>query len=118
MASVAAAVAAGKWRKPFLVGRTSVTHDIPPTVDAQLKDMMRAVITDPSGTAFGVPFPGVVYGKTGTAEFGTGKPLPTHAWFIGFRGTVAFCVFVQGGGFGATVAAPIGSRFLASLGPA
>ena len=118
MATVAAAVSAGEWRKPFFVGQTSVTHLIPATVDAQLKDMMRAVLTDPQGTAVGVAFPGLVYGKTGTAEYGTGNPLPTHAWFIGFRGTVAFAVIVEGGGFGASVAAPIASHFLSGLGPA
>ncbi len=117
MATVAAAVAAGEWRKPFVVGQTSVTHPIPAAVDAQLKDMMRAVITDPQGTAAGVSFPGIVYGKTGTAEYGTGNPPPTHAWFIGFRGTVAFAVIVEGGGFGAAVAAPIASQFLTALGP-
>ena len=31
-----------------------------------------------------------VGGKTGTAEFGTGDPLPTHAWFVGERHGVAF----------------------------
>ena len=119
MASVAAAVAAGEWRRPFVAGHTAVTHPIPPLVDNALKDMMRAVITDPEGTANSsvVTFPGIVYGKTGTAEFGSGTNLPTHAWFIGFRGTVAFCVFVYGGGFGASVAAPIASTFLNALGP-
>ena len=117
MASVAAAVASGEWRKPFVAGRTSAIHPIPTAVDAALKDMMRAVLTDPQGTAAGVAFPGLVYGKTGTAEYGSGTNLPTHAWFIGFRGTVAFCVFVEGGGFGAAVAAPIASNFLSLLGP-
>ncbi len=117
MASIVAAVASGEWRKPFVAGRTAAVHPIPPNVDAALKDMMRAVVTDPQGTAAGVAFPGVVYGKTGTAEYGSGTNLPTHAWFIGFRGTVAFAVFVEGGGFGAGVAAPIAANFLSKLGP-
>jgi cell division protein FtsI/penicillin-binding protein 2 len=116
MATVAAAVASGQWRKPFLAGHTSVTHPIPPLVDLALQQMMRAVVT--SGTADVVSFPGLVYGKTGTAEYGSGKNPPTHAWFIGWRGTVAFAVIVEGGGFGASVAAPIASNFLANLGPA
>jgi cell division protein FtsI/penicillin-binding protein 2 len=115
MASVAAAVAAGEWRQPFVVGRSNVSHPIPANVDTQLKDMMRAVVT--SGTAAPVPFPGVVYGKTGTAEYGSTPPLSSHAWFIGWRGDVAFAVIVEGGGFGASVAAPVASRFLAQLGP-
>ena len=62
MASVVAAVAAGKWRQPFVAGRPKVTHTIPANVDGQLKDMLRAVVTE--GTAQPVGFPGVVYGKT------------------------------------------------------
>ncbi len=116
MASVAAAVASSQWRKPFVAGHTSETHPIPANVDTQLKTMMRAVVT--SGTAAPVTFPGLVYGKTGTAEYGSGKNPPTHAWFIGWRGTVAFAVIVEGGGFGASVAAPIAANFLAFLGPA
>ncbi len=116
MASVAAAVASSQWRKPFVAGHTSETHPIPANVDAQLKNMMRAVVT--SGTGAPVTFPGLVYGKTGTAEYGSGKNPPTHAWFIGWRGTVAFAVIVEGGGFGASVAAPIAANFLAFLGPA
>jgi hypothetical protein len=41
MATVAAAVGAGEWRKPFLVGKTSVTHPIPASVDAQLPRQCR-----------------------------------------------------------------------------
>ena len=115
MATVAAAVASGAWRKPFLAGRTTETHPLPATVDSQLKDMMRAVVT--SGTADVLTFPGLVYGKTGTAEYGSGPNPPTHAWFIGWRGTIAFAIIVEGGGFGASVAAPIASNFLSYLGP-
>ena len=57
--------------------------------------------------------PGVA-GKTGTAEFGNADPPATHAWFIGFRGPLAFAVLVEGGGVGGRVAAPIAARFLAA----
>jgi hypothetical protein len=116
MATVAAAVASSKWRKPFFVGQTTETHPIPPLVDLAMQQMMRQVVT--AGTADVVSFPGLVYGKTGTAEFGSGKNPPTHAWFIGWRGTVAFAVIVESGGFGASVAAPLAANFLANLGPA
>ncbi|HEX4017883.1 MAG TPA: penicillin-binding transpeptidase domain-containing protein [Frankiaceae bacterium] len=116
MATVAAAVAGGVWRKPFVAGKSTEVHPIPPLVDLALKQMMRAVVT--SGTADVLQFPGIVYGKTGTAEYGSGKNPPTHAWFIGWRGTVAFAVIVEGGGFGASVAAPIAANFLSALGPA
>jgi cell division protein FtsI/penicillin-binding protein 2 len=117
MATVAAAVASGSWRKPFVVGQSTVTHAIPAASDAALKDMMRAVVTQGTAAPNVVTFPGLVYGKTGTAEYTSKKNGPTHAWFIGFRDTVAFAVIVEGGGFGASVAAPIGARFLENLGP-
>ena len=66
----------------------------------ELRAMMRAVVT--GGTA----------GKTGTAEIAAGAP---HAWFIGFRGGLAFAVFVETGGSGPKVAAPLAARFLAAL---
>jgi len=117
MASVAAAVGGGTWHQPFVAGTSPRSHPLPPGVDAQLQDMMRAVVVE--GTAAPVSFPGTVYGKTGTAEYGSapkGQDPPTHAWFIGYRGTVAFAVIVENGGFGAEVAAPIASRFLTALG--
>jgi hypothetical protein len=116
MASVPAAIAGGVWHRPFLVGQSPESNAVPANVISQMKDMMRAVVTE--GTAASVSFPGEVYGKTGTAEYGTAPPggdPPTHAWFAGFRGDVAFAVLVPGGGFGADVAAPLASRFLSQL---
>jgi cell division protein FtsI/penicillin-binding protein 2 len=75
--------------------------------------MMRAVVT--GGTAATVGFPPGVYGKTGTAEYGTGKHLKSHGWFIGYRGDLAFAVLVEGGGFGANSAGPIANSFLRSV---
>ena len=56
-----------------------------------------------------------VFGKTGTAEFGTKNPPDTHAWFTGYQGDVAFAVVVEGGGFGAKAAAPLAADFLRRL---
>jgi cell division protein FtsI/penicillin-binding protein 2 len=72
---------------------------------------MRLVVTSGTGTAANVPGQ-PVFGKTGTAEFGNANPPSTHAWFIGFRGDLAFAVLVEGGGVGGSVAAPIAARFL------
>ncbi|HSP39772.1 MAG TPA: penicillin-binding transpeptidase domain-containing protein [Frankiaceae bacterium] len=116
MASVAAGVAGGTWHRPFLVDKAPESHPLPANVASQMRDMMRAVVTE--GTAAPVSFPGEVSGKTGTAEYGSGVnggDPPTHAWFAGFRGDVAFAVLVPGGGFGAEVAAPAAARFLRAL---
>jgi cell division protein FtsI/penicillin-binding protein 2 len=79
-----------------------------------LLDLMRRVVTEGSGQAAAIT--GVeVAGKTGTAEFGQGDPLPTHAWFIGIRGDNAVAVLVEGGGVGGRVAAPIAGAILAGL---
>jgi cell division protein FtsI/penicillin-binding protein 2 len=117
MALVAATVADGRWRQPTLVAGEAAEADPPepldPKVATTLRTLMRQVVTE--GTAAPAGLPGKTAGKTGTAEFGTGDPLPTHAWFIGFRGDLAFSVVVEDGGVGGRVAAPVAARFLRGL---
>ncbi|MEV8631244.1 penicillin-binding transpeptidase domain-containing protein [Streptosporangium sp. NPDC051023] len=117
MATVAAAIADGSWRAPRLVDAALLPKTAPrklePAVVRALRTLMPAVVSE--GTAAGVPFPAGTAGKTGTAEYGTGKEPPTHAWFIGYRGDLAFSVIVEGGGTGAKAAAPIAGRFLSAL---
>ena len=122
MATVPAAVADGSWRHPVLVTEPAA-EDLPePTAIGNaeaLRPMMRAVITD--GTAKSVDFEGDVYGKTGTAEYGTAEDadeddeLPSHAWMVGYKGDVAFAVVVDGGGGGSAVAAPLAAKFTNAL---
>ncbi|MFB4307883.1 penicillin-binding transpeptidase domain-containing protein [Actinomadura sp. GTD37] len=113
MASVAAAAADGAWRPPRLLppklireggGAAPGPRAVPGA--AALRTMMRAVVTE--GTAAGAGLPGGTAGKTGTAEFAGGA----HAWFIGYRDDVAFAVFVEAGGSGPKVAAPLAATFL------
>ena len=73
-------------------------------------------VVQPGGTAAGAGLPAGTLGKTGTAEFGNGNPPHTHAWFIGFRGNLAFAVIVEDGGVGGRVAAPRAAAFLNALG--
>ncbi len=125
MAGVAGAVASGTWHPPVLVSdpRPSGAKGTRPQalddgVARALRGLMTSVVASPEGTgrAAAAPGPVPVAGKTGTAEFGTGSPPPTHAWFIGYRGDVAFAVIVEGGGVGGEVAAPLAARFLTALG--
>jgi cell division protein FtsI/penicillin-binding protein 2 len=117
MAGVAATVAGGRWRAPRLVASDQHTSGPPVSGDvlATLRSLMRRVVTSGTGTAVaGVP--GEVIGKTGTAEFGSGNPPPTHAWFIAARGDLAIAVLVERGRSGGSVAAPIAARFFSALG--
>jgi hypothetical protein len=115
MAAVAAAAESGTWRQPHVApGAAPVSHPLPPAVEAGLRDGMRAVVT--SGTGIPANLPGTpVYGKTGTAEHGTGSNPPTDAWFAAFRGNIAVAVIVEDAGFGETVAVPIVANFLRAL---
>ncbi|RAY13825.1 hypothetical protein DPM19_17970 [Actinomadura craniellae] len=126
MASVAAAAASGTWRSPRLVDaalaaraldakgrKPEPPHRLEPAVARALRTLMPAVVSE--GTAADVDFPSGTAGKTGTAEYGSGDDPPTHAWFIGYRGDLAFAVVVEGGGTGAGAAAPVAARFLRAL---
>ncbi|GAB2817581.1 hypothetical protein GCM10022221_14290 [Actinocorallia aurea] len=126
MASVAAAAADGTWRSPRLVPADLVgaaldaggkkaepDHPLDPGVRKALRVLMPAVVTE--GTAHAVDFPPGTAGKTGTAEYGSGKNPPSHAWFVGYKGDLAFAVIVEGGGAGAEAAAPVAARFLNAL---
>ncbi len=116
MAGVAATVAAGRWRAPRLLaddpkraGRRLAAGE-----RDTLRSLMRRVVTSGTGQALrGVP--GAVRGKSGTAEFGTGDPPKTHAWFIATRGDLALAVLVENGRSGGSVAAPIAARFFGRL---
>ncbi|WP_304455316.1 penicillin-binding transpeptidase domain-containing protein [Nocardiopsis sp. YSL2] len=120
MATVPAAIADGSWRHPVLVTEPA-SEGLPaptPIANAEaIRPMMRSVVTD--GTAKNAGFQGEVYGKTGSAEFGTPEgeddELPTHAWMVGYKGDVAFAIVVEGGGGGGSVAGPLAAAFTNAL---
>jgi cell division protein FtsI/penicillin-binding protein 2 len=117
MAGVAATVADGRRRAPRLVASDprSAGEPLSGQVAGTLRTLMRAVVTGGTGTAL-ASLPGEPIGKSGTAEFGSGNPPPTHAWFVAARGDVAVAVLVERGRSGGSVAAPIAERFFAALG--
>jgi cell division protein FtsI/penicillin-binding protein 2 len=119
MATVAGTVIDGTWEPPVLLPDEPAPNAPAPTTLAAgtnqtLFGLMRRVVTEGSGTAAAVP--GVdIAGKTGTAEYGSGSPPPTRAWFVGIRGDLAVAVLVEDGVSGGEVAAPIAGRVLAAL---
>ncbi|MGB3770244.1 MAG: penicillin-binding transpeptidase domain-containing protein [Rhodococcus sp. (in: high G+C Gram-positive bacteria)] len=97
MALAAATVAHGSTPVPTLIQgeETTIDGDHPPIDPAMvdgLRGMMRSVVT--SGTADRIADQGEVYGKTGEAEVEGGS----HAWFVGYRGDLAFATLVVRGG--------------------
>jgi cell division protein FtsI/penicillin-binding protein 2 len=118
MAMVAAAIDSGSARLPRLVSGapddTAPATALPPAVVQALRQMMAQVVA--TGTAAGTGLPPGTYAKTGTAQYGSGNPLPTDAWLIGFRGDVAFAMVVHGStSNGGPEDGPIVARFLRSL---
>jgi cell division protein FtsI/penicillin-binding protein 2 len=124
MATVASAVMEGTWEAPTLLPEHP--GDSPPQpvaleapVRETLAGLMRRVVTEGSGTRAAVEGAEVA-GKTGTAEFGSGDPPPTHAWFIGYRpdAGLAIAIVIEDGGVGGRDAAPVAGEILTALTPA
>ncbi|WP_432496704.1 penicillin-binding transpeptidase domain-containing protein [Kineococcus gypseus] len=123
MAVAAASIAAGQLRRPAVVLEPAPPPapqppaPVDPAVLATVGALMREVVTSGTATVLAAVPGAPVHAKTGTAEHGTGDPLPTHAWTIGYQGTLAFAVFVADGASGGSVAAPLAADFLARLAP-
>jgi cell division protein FtsI/penicillin-binding protein 2 len=118
MAMVAAAVDSGQPMNPELLPEVkpggAAGDPLPSGLVSDLRTMMRAVVTE--GTGSSVDLAGLpVSAKTGTAEYGPSGATRTHAWMIGFRGDLAFAVFVENGESGSHDAAPVVARFLNGL---
>jgi hypothetical protein len=118
MAGVVASVNAGRTVLPHLIeGRVPRSKGRPLTADEarQLRQMMRAVVTEGSGRVLS-GLGGTVIAKTGTAEYGTKAPLRTHAWMIAAQGDLAVAVFVNDGESGSRTAGPLLRSFLSGAG--
>jgi hypothetical protein len=112
MASVAATVDTGQFIQPVLLAGTSrvTATALPASTDAQLKQMMAAVVSD--GTAATVGFGPGIYAKTGTADI-QGQEQP-NSWLIAFDPSenVAVACLVTDAGYGAQIAGPEVNAFL------
>jgi len=121
LAVMVASVARGSYIEPALIRTPAVAgaDRAPKALDAkvagELRGLMRLVVTEGTGTALKSAAGGEVFGKTGTAEYGSANPPETRAWFVGWQGDVAFAVLVENGKSGGTVAAPIAKAFLGNL---
>ena len=120
LAMVAAAADTGTVHAPRLVTAgasspgDSATGELPASAVSDLHEMMASVIA--RGTAAGQGLPAGTYGKTGTAEYGTTKPLKIDAWLMGFKGNIAFAALVvNSSGDGGPTCGPIVARFLNGL---
>jgi peptidoglycan glycosyltransferase len=127
-AMFAAAIAnGGPLMKPYLVkqvmasdlstvqstGQSVLSQPVSASVAGSVGQMMRAAVQDSNGTAFAFNAQAegglVIAGKTGTAE--TGTVNLNDAAFTSFapygNPNIAVGVIIQGGGYGASAAAPI-----------
>ena len=120
MAVATGTIARGEFVDPTLVLEPAEDAEpvtAPPPVGdlALVRTLMRSVVTDGTASAL-ADVPGDdVFAKTGTAEYGTGSPPPTHAWTIGFQGNIAFAVLVEDGVSGGRAAVPVAEAFLRGL---
>ncbi len=121
MATVAASVASGATVVPHLVPdeedvQADPAQPLTATEADQLRFLMRGVVEDGSA-AFLADVPGSpVLAKTGTAEFGDGRPPQTHAWMIAVHGDLAVAVFVEVGESGSRTAGPSLEELLRAAG--
>ncbi|WP_345770604.1 penicillin-binding transpeptidase domain-containing protein [Blastococcus saxobsidens] len=122
MALVVAGIASGTPAAPVEVVGAAPAGPAPAGPPAAVLDalrpMMRQVVL--SGTATALADRGEVFGKTGTAEYGTNTPPDSHGWFAGYRlggvdGGVAFAVLVEGGQ-SSSAAVAVTDAFLGALG--
>jgi peptidoglycan glycosyltransferase len=131
----------GKLMTPYLVDQvtasdlstvekttqTQLSQPVSPTVAGEVGQMMLAAVQDPDGTANAFNSNAVGFtmaGKTGTAQNGPNNTGLNDAVFTCYapydNPQIAVGVIIQGGGYGATAAAPIAVQvikaYLATLG--
>lgn len=138
-AGVAAIANGGRYYRPRILkgvlGGKGEVDEFEPVVEKNLnvsgenlrliREGMWKVVNEDGGTARKARIEGFgVCGKTGTAQTVSrnskvqGEKRLSHAWFTGFapfeNPSVAVAVFVEHGGYGGTVAAPIARKVMAA----
>lgn len=113
MAGLAASVAADRTVVPWLVESarpTSTATPLTPAEGAALRTLMSHTVAAGSGRVLQGYAAGA---KTGTAEYGSTPPLPTHAWMICYTDSdLAVAVWVKDGQSGSGTAGPVIQRVL------
>lgn len=119
MATVMASIQSGTTVVPRLVESVPVelSADVVPLESdegATLRDLLRTVVTNGSGSGLlDLPGPPVI-AKTGTAEFDKGGRRLLHAWMVAAQDDLAVAVYVDEGASGSRTAGPILEEFLRS----
>jgi hypothetical protein len=115
MASVTATAVSGRFHQPSVVAGTedgTSTEPLPAKVTAQLRELMRATVTE--GTArILADLPGEVGAKTGTAEVSADQD--NNGWLVAHRGNVAVACVVEEGVTGGGSAGPVVHKLLSAM---
>jgi len=115
MASVTATAVSGTFHQPTLVAGTedtTATTPLPPKVVTQLRELMRATVTE--GTARVLAgLPGEIGAKTGTAE--VSDEQDNNGWLVAHRGDVAIACVVEEGVTGGGSAGPVIRSLLSAV---
>ncbi|MGW0812473.1 penicillin-binding transpeptidase domain-containing protein [Streptomyces viridiviolaceus] len=115
MASVTATAVSGRFHQPSVTAGnedTTRTEPLPGKVVTQLRELMRATVTD--GTAHVLAdLPGEIGAKTGTAE--VSEDQDNNGWLVAHRGNVAVAVVVEEGVTGGGSAGPVVHSLLSAV---
>jgi len=114
LSRVQSAAGVVRMRSSGKVYRTACSEETAQIIDGYMKSVVK------SGTGTRAQTDGlVIAGKTGSAEGSADGLDVTHAWFTGYidsdRYPYAVCVFVEDGGTGGSVAAPVAKQIFEYL---
>ncbi|MGP3691523.1 penicillin-binding transpeptidase domain-containing protein [Streptomyces sp. IBSNAI002] len=115
MASVTATAVSGTFQQPVITQdakATATAGKLPESVVTALRRMMRATVTEGTGTVL-AGLPGEVGAKTGTAE--VGGDSANNGWLVAHRGNVAIACVVEEGKTGGGSAGPVIKEILTAV---